>query len=332
MKFSVLVLFIALFALINPAIAAESSGPKIKLPETTYEFPQAREDEKLIHNFVVINEGDKPLLIEKVSTSWGCTAVKFDRQIDPGKEGKVSLEVKTANMNGNFRKTATIFSNAVNSEKVMLSLTGNVKPYILVKPRRSVYLLVKPGQTARKTLTVQAQDGEEVKLLGGKTGLEDVIKFKIKEVQPNKQYQVIVENKTEKIGKYGGYLELFTSNEKKPIIKIRVSVDIQGEIIASPPGIVFGNIDPKKSPGTVFKRKTFIRRQDLKEFQLAGAKYDEKRYDVQIKELQKGKVYEAEIFLRPEGFKKGAYDDVLLLKTNVESQPVVKIPIKVSIR
>lgn len=69
MKFYVLALFFALFALINPAIAAESSGPKIKLPETTFEFPQAREDEKLVHDFVVINEGDQPLVINKVATS-----------------------------------------------------------------------------------------------------------------------------------------------------------------------------------------------------------------------------------------------------------------------
>ena len=69
MKFKVLVLFFALFALINPANAAESSGPKIKLPETTFEFPQSREDEKLVHEFVVINDGDQPLVINKVSTS-----------------------------------------------------------------------------------------------------------------------------------------------------------------------------------------------------------------------------------------------------------------------
>ena len=235
-------------------------------------------------------------------------------------------------MNGNFRKTATVFSNAVNGESVMLSLTGNVKPYILVKPRNSIYMLVKPGKVTQQTLTVQAQDGEEVKLLGGKTGLDDVIKFEIKEIQPNKEYQVIVENKTEKIGKYGGYLEIFTNNEKKPIIKIRVNMDVQGEVIASPPGVVFGNIAPEKSPGTVFKRKTFIRRQGQEELLLSGAKYDEKKYDVQVKELQKGKAYEVEIILRPEAFKKGTYDDMLQLKTNVESQPVVDIPIKVSIR
>lgn len=69
MKLNVLVLCFVLFALINPAIAAESSGPKIKLPETTFDFPQAREDDKLVHNFTVINDGDQPLVINKVATS-----------------------------------------------------------------------------------------------------------------------------------------------------------------------------------------------------------------------------------------------------------------------
>ena len=235
-------------------------------------------------------------------------------------------------MNGNFRKTATIYSNAVDAESVMLSLTGKVKPYIIVKPRNSIYLLAHLDKPAEQVLTLQAQDDEEFKLLGGKTGLEGLIKFTIKEVQPNKEYQVLIESTTQKIGKYGGYLELFTSNEKKPVVKVRITMDVQGEVIASPPSIVFGNITPEKSPQTIFKRKFYLRRQGQKELLLDGAKYDEKKYDVQFKKLQEGKMYEVEIILRPEGFKKGTYDDVLQLKTNVETQPVMDIPIKVTIQ
>ena len=156
----------------------------------------------------------------------------------------VSLKVDTARMSGNFHKTATIYSNDPINKTYKLKLTGNVETYLLVKPRRSLFLGVSPGEIQTKSILVEARGDETFKILDTSSDtLEAVIEHKVKEIIPGKKYEIQVTTREINSGRYGGYLEIFTDHPKKSLLKIRVNVDIRSEVVASPPFAHFGTIE-----------------------------------------------------------------------------------------
>ncbi len=68
MKYLSLIALLAACLFFQP-ITAVAAGPKIVVPEPAYQFGAVREDEKITHDFVVKNEGDEKLTIDKVVTS-----------------------------------------------------------------------------------------------------------------------------------------------------------------------------------------------------------------------------------------------------------------------
>jgi len=236
--------------------------------------------------------------------------------------------VNTAGLEGKLSKSATIYSNDPENKSVRLSLTGEVKPYISVKPRRFVYLTAKENETELRKLQISAADDEKFKILDIKSTLgEDVVKYDLKEIEPGKTYELTVQTAGAKVGRYGGDIELTTDNPVKSKVNIRVNVDIRGEIMTIPQFVSFGNVDSQRLPKVTFKRRILVKRENNKEFNLTHAKYDEKKYEVELKKPSNGQGYEVVITLHPENFPKGPYRDEILLKTDVESQPIVKIPI-----
>jgi len=71
------------------------------------------------------NTGNAPLIIKKVKSSCGCTvASKPTKPIMPGQSDKIVVKYNTHRV-GPFRKTITVYSNAVNNV-VILKIKGKV--------------------------------------------------------------------------------------------------------------------------------------------------------------------------------------------------------------
>src|SRR5262245_62455107 len=106
---SLLSLIIALpFAAFAQATAQDSAqdgqtgpaAPKIALEELEHNFGRVKQGLEVSHTFKIKNEGAAELVIHNVSPACGCTASDFPRKLAPGEEGKITLAVKTAGMNG----------------------------------------------------------------------------------------------------------------------------------------------------------------------------------------------------------------------------------------
>ena len=74
------------------------------------------------------NTGDKPLKIDRVSTSCGCTVADYTKEpVLPGKTGRVTVTYDGKGRNtGKMHKTITVASNASES-KVYLVIEGVMK-------------------------------------------------------------------------------------------------------------------------------------------------------------------------------------------------------------
>ena len=78
--------------------------------------------------FVLTNNGNKPLKIESTQGSCGCTVPqKPEGDIAPGAKGVIKVHYATDRV-GQFIKTVTVKSNAVGQETKVLTIKGNVLP------------------------------------------------------------------------------------------------------------------------------------------------------------------------------------------------------------
>lgn len=94
--------------------------------------------DKLVHDYGTIKQGSdgncvftftnrdkKPLVLNNVAASCGCTVPEWPREpIAPGGKGEIKVKYDT-NIGGAFNKSITVNSNAANSV-VHLSVKGNV--------------------------------------------------------------------------------------------------------------------------------------------------------------------------------------------------------------
>ena len=118
----------------SPA-AAVASPPKIEFVEKIHDFGNATEGEKLTYAFKVKNTGTGPLLIDRVTTSCGCTAaVLKNKEVLPGGEGQIEVTFDTNRRGGDNHKTITVMSNDPNSPRAELEIRANVETLLALDP------------------------------------------------------------------------------------------------------------------------------------------------------------------------------------------------------
>jgi hypothetical protein len=83
------------------------------------------EGEKVEIAYRFLNSGDKPLVIQSIGVSCGCTVVEKPGELfAPGKEGVIKAVFDSKNRLGSNHKTITVYAN---TEKPMHPLTFDVE-------------------------------------------------------------------------------------------------------------------------------------------------------------------------------------------------------------
>lgn len=120
--------FILLFSLIMTRLAF-AQKPAMEFQKTEHNFGTIKEEIGAVTTqFTFKNTGDAPIIIQRVSSSCGCTTPSYTRQpILPGKEGTISAQYSTVRRPGTFNKTIRVYTNIPDTVYV-LTIKGNVTP------------------------------------------------------------------------------------------------------------------------------------------------------------------------------------------------------------
>ena len=104
-----------------------AAGDSIVFEKTVHDYGTIVQSSNGETEFVFVNRGKKPLVLNYVSASCGCTSPEWTKTpILPGEKGSVKVKYNTELL-GSFTKTVTVLSNAVNPN-VTLTIRGNVVP------------------------------------------------------------------------------------------------------------------------------------------------------------------------------------------------------------
>jgi hypothetical protein len=167
-KFALAVIVLAT-AFISADAVADAGQPRIKFKEMLWDFGRVKQGELLSHEFVFSNEGDATLVIQKVSTTCGCTAALLSAEkIPPGKEGKIEVKFDTRGYGGQVSKLLYVDSNDTQQSRQQLQVTADIEtppaPKIDLDPYNYDAGLVVEGEGILADLTVMNKGELELKV------------------------------------------------------------------------------------------------------------------------------------------------------------------------
>lgn len=101
-------------------------GPAITFEETTHDFGDIFQGDKVSYVFKFENTGDEPLIITDVRVTCGCTVPDWPRDpIAPGESASLTVKFNSAGKKGRQNKVISVVSNSV-SPVNQVTITSNV--------------------------------------------------------------------------------------------------------------------------------------------------------------------------------------------------------------
>jgi hypothetical protein len=110
------------------AVCSISAKPVIEFDTKEFDggsFIEGTKD-KIEAKFVVKNTGDEDLKLTSVKPSCGCTVVKYDSLVLPGKSTTINSTVNIRGKKGALSKSIAVISNADNDSNVRLIIKANI--------------------------------------------------------------------------------------------------------------------------------------------------------------------------------------------------------------
>ena len=108
----------------KPAPAA-----RIKAEPASWDFGRAFPNQRLRKEFRLRNVGGRELVIEKVSTTCGCTVAEgYDRTVPPGGSTPLVVSLETRQSSGRIEKRVAIRSNDPETPILEIAVAATVVP------------------------------------------------------------------------------------------------------------------------------------------------------------------------------------------------------------
>lgn len=169
MKERAIIAIAAFFLIVAGASAAAGKEARARFKEDAWDFGKAKQGEVLTHEFVFVNDGEAPLVIERVATSCGCTAaLASEDRIAPGKEGRIKATFDTRGYSGKVVKYVTIESNDAANARRELKISAEIdvppQPRIELDRYNADLGLILEGEEASTRFTVRNVGELELKI------------------------------------------------------------------------------------------------------------------------------------------------------------------------
>ena len=248
----------------EPPAGAVTAPPKIEIVEKLYDFGNVTEGDRLTHVFKVKNAGTGPLLIDRVTTSCGCTAaVLKDKEVLPSGEGQIEVTFDTNRRGGENHKTITILSNDPSNPRAELEIRANVETLLAFDPG---FVRLNPEigkqQVTEAWLTGKLKEQAKLKILESTGDTEVSAELADKKTETGSSLQGIRFKITgKKVGFGNGNLTLDTGLPKPDKLQIGFHWTVTGNLQVVPAQLYFA---PRMGPASERVIRVSSRKTDFK--------------------------------------------------------------------
>jgi len=125
-----LVLALALAASrLAAAPATSPAAARISVEPEAFDFGKALQNKVLHKDFVIRNIGTEDLVIDRVSTTCGCTVAEgYAKLVKPGQSTTMDVQLQTRNYNGRVERKILVRSNDTTRDPMELKVQVTVVP------------------------------------------------------------------------------------------------------------------------------------------------------------------------------------------------------------
>ena len=232
----------AALALLAASVVPAAADPRLTVADPVVSFGTVERGSRIDHTFVLRNVGDATLRIDNVKSSCGCTvAVVSDRDVPPGREGRVTVSLDTARMVGTKRKTITVSSNEPAAPSIGLTLTGQVLADVVVTPNPLYLGRLRRGQSSRHEVVVTSGRPGEVFQVVAVEHANPALHARLEPRTDAPGQRIVVElDKDMPLGRISEQLTLRTTSPREPVVTLPVFGSVEGDVAVLPPQVTFG--------------------------------------------------------------------------------------------
>lgn len=314
----------------SSADKSSAPAPHLVVLEPEFDFGTLVTGDVVNHDFVLRNEGNAPLEIEKVQPSCGCTLVDFDHTIPAGGTGKIAVKVDSLRLNGKGGSQLLVTSNDPVNPATEVKLQYEVKPSIAADPgyARWIYVQGEPQGTISETFW--ALDNADFKILS--LDVPSELKATFREAKPEErkadfkgsQWKVdVVLPPDSPVGAITGVIVLHTDHPKQKRVALPVSGFVRPRQFLSPTSGDFGELhltEPKKA---VYLLQNFA----TDPLVVNKVETTVKGITASVKPLQAGRKFEITLEMDPQAMGPGPFDGKLRVQISDPKNPVIELPL-----
>ena len=308
------------------AAATKHSAPRIHFSETVFDFGKAKPADTLRHDFIFTNTGNATLEVTGVQPGCGCTtAGAWDRQIEPGKTGKIPIQLNPSSFSGSIAKLVTVTCNDPVQATYQLQVRAAIWRPIDVQPSYVQFVMIDDEQVNPPAQVVHIVNNlDEPISLEASSGNQE-FNTKLNTVRPGKEFelQVTYTKATANPGPQANNITIKTSAADMPVLNITAYAMTQPAIMVMP-----GQIQLPAGPINPSQRYTaMIRNNGRSPIKISDPSLNIEGVAVEVQEIEAGKVFTLTFGL-PAGFQTRTGQAIALtVKTTHPKYPLVKVTV-----
>ena len=192
-----------------------------------------KQGEVIKGNIQFVNKGKKPLELEDVRTSCGCTAVKPEKMIfEPGETATIPYSIETKQFTGVIRKTIRLVFKDKSIRPEVIFVEANITTDLVISPRFINFqkVTLNPDTTLNEFIEIQNNSQNQLTIKKIYADNEMLTVFPSDTViPPGKSHLFRVDLKPAKIGRFNSSITIETDHKNFLSKNIPVFINIREE-------------------------------------------------------------------------------------------------------
>ena len=224
-------------------------APKAVVPETDYRFPESLAGEVIEPDYVLRNEGAAPLRLQKADMTPPLRSTKLPAVVERGGEAVLRFRLDTSQVNfssGPYEGQVVLYTNDPTQPEILLTFQGKVVPPIEFDPFPAFFVSTVRGQPKAASIQILNRQPEPLDILRIDSPSKRFA-VNLQTLEPGRRYRLELTLPGEgAAGKKIDTITLFTSSERRPVLKIPANTRITERVYTAPEQLDFGLISEAK--------------------------------------------------------------------------------------
>jgi Protein of unknown function (DUF1573) len=175
------------FLLFLLCLFAGSAFGQLAFETTEQTFHSKPQDKEVVAKYKFTNTGPKPIKIQNVQTSCGCTTAQLNKTYyAPGESGEIETKFTFAGRTGKQEKAITVDTTDNPTQPTILKLHVYIEEMVKIEPE--IVLWRVGEQPDSKSIHIMIADNSSAKIVSVISD-NPALKVKLTELKPGKEYE-----------------------------------------------------------------------------------------------------------------------------------------------